>query len=276
MKDLSELLNQHAFTSSINHIGPLHNMKHYGDAGQLHLLEEGKIRIHRQGSKEILMNKPSLLFLPKPVKHQVEPVNSTLPHVISASIRFSLASPSFVLNALPDELYMELGHNTPMSWTVKWLVDEIRQQRFGKSTMIDRLGEMFMLQILRYAAEHDQLHEGTLLAINHPQLSKVMNAIHANPAKSWKLETLAELAAMSRSKFAEAFKAAVGQTPNDYITSLRVALAQKLLKTDKSVNFVAYEVGYEHGSALTRNFKKKLGLTPRQWLQLQTGSAGTA
>ena len=40
-----------------------------------------------------------------------------------------------------------------------------------------------------------------------------------------------------------------------------------IMKNNKPVNYVAGEVGYEHGSALARIFKKKLGLSPRQWLQ---------
>ncbi|KXJ62214.1 MAG: hypothetical protein AXW14_00060 [Alteromonas sp. Nap_26] len=272
MKDLSELLNQHTFTSTITHIGSLSGVKHFSGSGYLHLIEKGQVKVHRKGSRELLMDKPSLIFFPKSMVHQLEPIGNTANHIVSASIQFSASAPSLVLNALPEEFYIELGHDSSVSWTAKWLLEELRQQRFGKSTMINRLGEMFMLQVLRYASEHGQLHEGTLQAINHPQLSKIIYAIHSNPAHSWTLESLAELGAMSRSKFAETFKAAVGQTPNDYIISLRVSLAQKLLKKDKSINFVAYEVGYEHGSALARVFKKKLGVSPTQWLQTENST----
>ncbi|MCB4438185.1 AraC family transcriptional regulator [Alteromonas sp. McT4-15] len=273
MKDISELLTQHSFDSSINHVGPLAGIKHFSGAGQLHLLEKGAVKVYRQGGNEVLLDKPSLLFMPKPVKHHIESISDEPAQLISASIKFHVPTPTLVLNALPDELYLELSHDNAISWTIKWLLDEVREHRFGKSTMIDRLGEMFMLQVLRYATEHGQLHQGTLLAINHPQLSKVIDAIHADPARNWTLESLAQLGAMSRSKFAESFKDAVGQTANDYITSLRLAMAQKLLKAEKSVNYVAYEVGYEHGSALARVFRKKLGVSPMQWLQQENNQS---
>jgi AraC-like DNA-binding protein len=40
-----------------------------------------------------------------------------------------------------------------------------------------------------------------------------LSAIHAEPSRNWKVEALAEMAAMSRSAFAARLLAAVGQTP---------------------------------------------------------------
>jgi len=33
------------------------------------------------------------------------------------------------------------------------------------------------------------------------------------------------------------------------------------------VGLVAHEVGYENGSALARVFRKKIGMSPKQWLE---------
>ncbi len=45
------------------------------------------------------------------------------------------------------------------------------------------------------------------------RIAAVLTAIHADPAKSWKLAELASIAGMSPSTFAERFKSFVGQTP---------------------------------------------------------------
>ncbi|MBL4822643.1 MAG: AraC family transcriptional regulator [Colwellia sp.] len=37
---------------------------------------------------------------------------------------------------------------------------------------------------------------------------------------------------------------------------------------DLPVNLVANEVGYEHGSALARVCKKKVGISPKEWLMI--------
>ena len=107
---------------------------------------------------------------------------------------------------------------------------------------------------------------GLLAGLADTQLSRVIDTIHQQPEKNWTLVELAEIAAMSRSRFAEHFKSVLGQTPGDYLTSWRIELAKGLLKKDKPVGFVANEVGYENASALARAFRKKTGCSPREWL----------
>lgn len=55
-------------------------------------------------------------------------------------------------------------------------------------------------------------------------------AMHVHPERLCPLEELAELAGMSRSKFASLFRDTVGQPPGDYLIEWRVGLAQGLLK----------------------------------------------
>jgi len=87
------------------------------------------------------------------------------------------------------------------------------------------------------------------------------------PERDWNLAAMASSAAMSRSKFAALFRDTVGQTANEFLTDLRISLAQELLQQDQAVSLVANRVGYEHGSALARVFRKKTGLSPMQWLE---------
>ena len=105
-----------------------------------------------------------------------------------------------------------------------------------------------------------------LAGMAHPQLSKLITAIHDKPEEPWTVDSMAEKALMSRAKFAALFRGTVGQAPSDYLTDLRIALAQGLLKKDLPVSLVANEVGYEHGSALARVFRKKMGVSPKEWL----------
>ena len=69
------------------------------------------------------------------------------------------------------------------------------------------------------------------------------------------------------SKFAELFKRIVNQSPGDYLIDWRIAVAKGLLQKNKPVALVANAVGYENGSALARVFRKKIGLSPKQWLE---------
>lgn len=267
MNNLNGILNQHSFTTTVNYSGEFLGVRHFGQSGQLHLLESGQARIVRQGGSEVLLDRPSMVLLPVSVKHRVENIGETPARMISASISFCETKSSLLINALPEMIYFQLSPDCTVSCTARWLLHEVFEQRFARQEMLDKLGEVFILQILRHVTEQGSLQQGLLFAFNHPQLSKVINKIHCYPAENWTVDNLAQLAAMSRSKFAASFKAILGQTPYDYITDVRIATAQKLLKHNKPVNFVAAEVGYEHGSAFARIFKKKLGVSPSEWLK---------
>jgi len=49
-------------------------------------------------------------------------------------------------------------------------------------------------------------------------------------------------------------------------------VAQNLLKKGKPVKLAANAVGYESASALGRVFRKKTGLSPKQWLKAEVNN----
>jgi transcriptional regulator GlxA family with amidase domain len=146
------------------------------------------------------------------------------------------------------------------------LFQEAFEDNNGRLAMMDRLTEVFIIHLLRHTMDAEIVEAGMLSGLAHPQLSKAIIAMHNAPEKNWPLEALAELSAMSRSKFSELFKDQVGQPPGDYLLEWRVALAQNLLKKGKPVGWVANKVGYKNASALARVFRKKTGQSPKQWL----------
>ena len=79
---------------------------------------------------------------------------------------------------------------------------------------------------------------------------------------------MAAEAGMSRSRFAEAFRDAVGQTPADYLAGWRLTIARSELRAGKPIKQLATELGYANASALSRLFAQRhAGLSPRAWLQ---------
>ena len=78
---------------------------------------------------------------------------------------------------------------------------------------------------------------------------------------------LADIASMSRASFAAHFRKTVGTTPVDYLANWRISLAQKRLRKGRPIALIADEVGYESPSALARTIRRKLGASPREWMQ---------
>src|SRR5262249_52532371 len=95
------------------------------------------------------------------------------------------------------------------------------------------------------------------------QLSKSLSAMHAKPEYEWSLDALAQIAAMSRSTFAESFRREVGQTPGEYLTQWRITTAQALLRRGTPLKLVGERVGYGSQTGFIRAFKRALGCRPK-------------
>jgi AraC-like DNA-binding protein len=86
-------------------------------------------------------------------------------------------------------------------------------------------------------------------ALLHPTLSPVVEAIHQNPAQSWTVNAMAELCFMSRAGFSSLFKSVLQQTPMEYVTQWRMALAYRMLADEKATTLqTALAVGYDNES----------------------------
>ncbi len=269
MDDLSKVLNHISISADVFFSGKLCGMQVFGgrDAGHLHILESGSLTIMTEEGHKIRLTEPSVIFIPSATLHRIISKESDSAVLICAAIKFDAGNHDQLINSLPKFISFKLSENEYVGKTAQWLFYEAFNEESGRQMMLDKLSDIFLLQVLRYVLKNGLLSQGIFAGLTHPQLAVVVNAINAEPEKQWSVERLAELAAMSRSKFASVFKETIGQPPNDYITDLRVSIAQNMLKLDKPVSLIANEVGYEHGSALARVFRKKLGLSPKEWLQ---------
>ena len=79
------------------------------------------------------------------------------------------------------------------------------------------------------------------------------------------LETLSRKFGVSRFRVLRLFKQRYGVPPHAYQLCLRIASAQKLLKTGHAAADVAAECGFVDQSHMTRHFKRLIGLTPARY-----------
>lgn len=99
----------------------------------------------------------------------------------------------------------------------------------------------------------------------------VVDALHADFLREWRLNELAALAGLSPFHFQRAFKAAYGTSPHQWRIALRVAEAKRLLARGVPAAEVAAAVGLVDQSHLTRRFAGMYGVTPARYQkQLRT------
>lgn len=80
------------------------------------------------------------------------------------------------------------------------------------------------------------------------------------------LDELAALVNLSRFHFCTAFRLATGQTPHQWLTSLRIARAKEMLSDPLlPVTEIALCVGYQTPSSFAASFRKLVGATPSEF-----------
>ena len=115
--------------------------------------------------------------------------------------------------------------------------------------------------------DHAEAHE--LSEQDKQFLTKTMTII-ANQieSNSVNVDDLASELAMSTSQFRRRLSAITGETPQGYITNIRMQKARHLLDTnsDMTILDVAQSCGYDDQSSFTRAFKRFFGVTPSDYL----------
>ncbi len=95
------------------------------------------------------------------------------------------------------------------------------------------------------------------------RLLRVITYIHENPAGDLSLDTLADVAAMSRFHWHRIFAAMTGETLAEATRRIRMHRAACwLVQTDWPLAEVGAKVGYPNVQSFTRVFRENFGLTP--------------
>lgn len=273
MDSLSNVLSHFSLNANVFFSGNLCGMSDFDEPdeaiGHLHLLKSGKLTVKGQDGFIQVINKPSVMYFPRSTRHSLFADEEVGVDVVCARIKYQEGKNSPLLQALPYFLNFELTESDLLGQSAKWIFDEAFNERNGKQLIIDRLCDIFLINILRQILEQDSIKSGMMAGLAHPQLSKALVQLHDQPEQNWSLETMAETCAMSRSKFADLFKKVIEQTPSDYLTEWRISVAKKLILKNMGMDIVANQVGYENGSAFARVFRKKMGLSPKEWMTAQ-------
>jgi hypothetical protein len=100
------------------------------------------------------------------------------------------------------------------------LFTEAFDERSGRDAALNRLGEVVLVYLLRHAIEHGLLRLGVVAGLADARRAKVLNAMHAAPERPWTLQGLADLAGMSRARFAAHFGEVFGEPAIEYLAAL--------------------------------------------------------
>lgn len=271
---LVSLLKRFELRARVFRSGPLCHSSLYSESdgmGYIHVLRSGGIRIHTKGEADRLVDRPSLLFYMSPTTHRLTPLDQGA-DTVCASFEFGAGLHNPLFAALPGLVLVALCELPNVAASVELLFREASEDHCGRQAILDRMIEVLIILLLRELMDQERIHTGLLAGLSDPRLARAINALHADPARAWTLETLARTAGMSRARFAVRFREIVGTTPMGYLAEWRLGVAQALLRKGAAVQAVADQVGYANASALSRAFSARIGITPGAWRRQQGGA----
>jgi AraC-like DNA-binding protein len=101
---------------------------------------------------------------------------------------------------------------------------------------------------------------------NYAVIEIVIDYIKENPTEDLSLGRVADIAGFSEVYFHNCFKASTGQTLHAYVEMQRIKMAANMLvSSDRTLTEIAYECGFSSQSYFSYAFKRRMGVTPREY-----------
>lgn len=149
--------------------------------------------------------------------------------------------------------------NLEVDSTVKEIAEEWKKKLPGYELFIkSRITGLFG-RLIRNFSERSE--NGCL-----PEVMKKAFSYIAENYSSVNEKEVANFCAMSYSHFSRIFKKTANCSFNEYLLSLKLKEAEKLLiSSDKTITEIAQETGFSTSSHFIINFKKIKGITPKQY-----------
>jgi AraC-like DNA-binding protein len=189
--------------------------------------------------------------------------------VIGGHVELDPSRGNILRDVLPPLIHVraDMPEAAATRWLLGQLVAERQNDSPGAAFASAQLAQLMLVQVLRvHLATGGPLDTGLLRAINDPRIAPALRLMHAEPGRAWQLSELAKAAAMSRTTFAEYFKAVAGVPPLTYLAQWRMRLAERSLREENTpIAHIAQSLGYSTESAFSHAFKRVTGSAPGQY-----------
>jgi AraC family transcriptional regulator, activator of mtrCDE len=238
-----------------------------------HLLDQGQCWLTMESTQaRVRLGPGDLVVLPRGTAHVLAPVEGAdgtvdetgYTTMLCGEFHFESTTGNPVMDGLPDLVHVR-GEDSGDAYRrlAQLLVQEAGNPGFGMQAVVDRLADALFVMALRQHLAGSASRRGLFAALADARLKRALDAMHREPGRDWTVASLAEVALLSRTAFAERFAEVLEETPYQYLTRWRMAQALKLLRDPRlSVAHVAERLGYQTEAAFRRSFKRVHGYGP--------------
>ncbi len=204
-----------------------------------------------------------------------DPAAST--QLVCGHFTFRTGADHPILRALPEFLVISNAARAREPWlddVLRLVVRRVFADGAGSAAAVTRLSEVVFIELLRAGIGVDGELRSVLEAFRDRQIGRALQLMHAEPARSWTVESLAAAVGMSRSRFAERFSELMETGPMAYLADWRLQKALSMLDDPRaSVQQIAGQAGYRSPAAFTRAFAARFGLPPTEYRKIVENNA---
>lgn len=175
-----------------------------------------------------------------------------------------------LFNALPRRMLVARGaeKGAALARFIELTREELTRSGPGREAVLARLSELMFVEALRRFVGAYPTEMGWLAGMSDELVGRSLAALHSRPGQPWTLDALACQVATSRSVLAERFTGLLGMPPMQYLAHWRMQLAaERLTGSRDSIAEIANRLGYGSEAALSRAFKRIVGVSPAHWRQ---------
>lgn len=166
-----------------------------------------------------------------------------------------------LVDLLSDPIAVSADDDPALRDGVSGLLRELSMTAPGGRAMLRALLTQCAIAMLRQRPEALRFQP----LLSDPRLARALQAMLNNPGAPHSVESLADAAGMSRTRFAVRFAEAAGTTPARMLRDLRLNRAAALLADGgMNVDRVALRMGFASRSAFSRAFTTRFGHPPSQ------------
>lgn len=245
--------------------------------GAAQRLEAGDLIIFPQGDPHVLSDRPGKRARPDISGHRRPPGthlpithegggDGELTSVICGFLGCDKRPFNPLLKALPRVLLVRKHQlkRRALFPLIQLAVEESRDRRAGSECTLSRLSELLFVDAVRaYVETLSPEQDGWLAGLRDQHVGRALALFHDQPGHPWSIDELARDVGLSKSLLSERFTHFVGSAPMQYLAEWRMQLVvERLRSTNDTLAEIAEHVGYGSESALSRAFKRLVGVAP--------------
>lgn len=262
-------------------------LMHDHDFYEINIIVDGE-GMHYIGNNRFFARKGSVFVIPPYVKHgyfshsDLSIFNIDLSNVFMKKYKtelFSLAGYSMLFEIEPslrenftDAFLLRLNEKELAD--AKVYIDDLAKNELYSYKGINVIREAstlaFVGNLIKTAYEKNQKNDFKQNEVHNSDITislvKSVEYVHENYGERLSVDELAKLCATSKITYIRYFKKLFNSTPYDYILKYRIKMAKNLIvSTDKTLSFIAQEVGFFDLSHFERYFFKFENCSPSQY-----------